>query len=97
MTVVERSNRRQLMTRGEVSQERREHAERLAQEFERLRSLTEQMSEALGEEMVELPKLETEKVRLKLIGLLTYLSNLFNDKTYSWRHNLFDPITSMSQ
>ena len=64
MTVVERSNRRQLMTRGEVSQERREHAERLAQEFERLRSLTEQMSEALGEEMVELPKLETEKVRL---------------------------------
>merc|ERR1719336_3585577 len=49
------------MTRGEISQERREHAERLAQEFERLRSLTEQMSEALGEEMVELPKLETEK------------------------------------
>ena len=71
--MVERSNRRQLMTRGEVSQERREHAERLAQEFERLRSLTEQMSEALGEEMVELPKLETEKVCLMsmLSGLLT--------------------------
>ena len=31
------------------------------QEFERLKTLTEQMSEAMGEDMVELPKLETEK------------------------------------
>ena len=61
MTVVERSNRRQLMTRGEVSQERTEQAEKLTHEFERLKTLSEQMSEALGEEMVELPKLETEK------------------------------------
>ena len=58
---MERSNRKQLMTRGEVSQERREQAEKLGQEFERLRTLAEQMSEAMGEEMVELPKLETEK------------------------------------
>ena len=28
-SIVERSNRKQLMTRGEVSQERREHAEKL--------------------------------------------------------------------
>ena len=33
----------------------------LGQEFERLKTLTEQMSEAMGEDMVELPKLETEK------------------------------------
>ena len=49
------------MTRGEVSQERQDHADKLSQEFERLRSLADQMSEAVGEEMVELPKLETEK------------------------------------
>ena len=29
LSIVERSNRKQLMTRGEVSQERREHAEKL--------------------------------------------------------------------
>ena len=61
LSIVERSNRKQLMTRGEVSQERQEHAEKLGQEFERLKTLTEQMSEAMGEEMVEMPKLETEK------------------------------------
>ena len=49
------------MTRGEVSQERKDEAEKLGLEFERLRQLTEQMSEAMGEDMVELPKLETEK------------------------------------
>ena len=49
------------MTRGEINQERKDEAEKLGLEFERLRQLTEQMSEAMGEEMVELPKLETEK------------------------------------
>ena len=49
------------MTRGEISQERKDEAEKLGLEFERLRQLTEQMSEAMGEDMVELPKLETEK------------------------------------
>ena len=29
LSIVERSNRKQLMTRGEISQERREHAEKL--------------------------------------------------------------------
>ena len=61
LSVVERSNRKQLMTRGEISQERQEQADKLSAEFERMKTLTEQMSEALGEEMVELPKLETDK------------------------------------
>jgi len=61
LALAERANRRQLMTRGEVSDERKEKAEKLSQEFERLKGLTEQMAESMGEEMVEMPKLETEK------------------------------------
>ena len=61
LSMLERSNRKQLMTRGEVSQERQDQADKLSAEFERMKTLTEQMSEALGEEMVELPKLETDK------------------------------------
>ena len=33
LSIVERSNRKQLMTRGEVSQERREHAEKLGNDL----------------------------------------------------------------
>ena len=47
--------------RGEVGQEAKERASRLKEEMEKLKSNTEQMSEAMGEPMVELPKLETEK------------------------------------
>ena len=61
LSVLERSNRKQLMTRGEVSQERQDQADKLTAEVERMKTLTEQMSEAIGEEMVELPKLETDR------------------------------------
>merc|ERR1719234_1569939 len=61
LNMVERGNRRQMMTRGEVGQEAKERATRLKEEMEKLKSNTEQMSEAMGEAMVELPKLETEK------------------------------------
>merc|ERR550539_1995957 len=49
------------MTRGEISQERQDQADKLNAEFDRMKTLTEQMSEALGVDMVELPKLETDK------------------------------------
>jgi len=61
LALTERANRKQLMTRGEISAERKEKAENLSQEFEKLKGFTEQMAEAMGEEMVEMPKLETEK------------------------------------
>merc|ERR1719495_2266617 len=61
MVEMPKANRKQLMTRGEISAERKEKAENLNQEFDRLKVLTEQMAEAMGEEMVEMPKLETEK------------------------------------
>ena len=61
LNMVERGNRRQMMTRGEIGQEAKERAARLKEEMEKLKSNTEQMSEAMGEAMVELPKLETEK------------------------------------
>ena len=53
---VERANRRLLLTRGELPPDRAEQATRLGSEVERLLALTEQMSEALGEEMVQLPR-----------------------------------------
>jgi len=61
LALTERANRKQLMTRGEISADRKEKAENLTQEFEKLKGFTEQMAEAMGEEMVEMPKLETEK------------------------------------
>jgi len=61
LALTERANRKQLMTRGEISAERKEKAENLSQEFEKLKVFTEQMAEAMGEEMLEMPKLETEK------------------------------------
>merc|ERR1719244_79837 len=61
LVITERANRRQLMTRGEVSQEREEKVGKLRQDFEKLKTNVEQMSEAMGESMIELPKVETEK------------------------------------
>jgi len=61
LALAERANRKQLMTRGEISTERKEKAEKLSQEFEKLKGFTEQMAESMGEEMVDMPKLETEK------------------------------------
>ena len=61
LALTERANRKQLMTRGELSAERKEKAENLTQECEKLKVFTEQMAEAMGEEMAEMPKLETEK------------------------------------
>ena len=50
-----------MFVRGEIGQDAKERASRLKEEMEKLKSNTEQMSEAMGEPMVELPKLETEK------------------------------------
>eukprot|EP00092_Neocalanus_flemingeri_P034844 GFUD01037919.1.p1 GENE.GFUD01037919.1~~GFUD01037919.1.p1 ORF type:complete len:1219 (+),score=513.71 GFUD01037919.1:43-3699(+) len=61
LALAERANRRQLMTRGEVSAERKEKAEKLSEEFAKLKGHAEQMAESMGEEMLEMPKLETEK------------------------------------
>ena len=49
------------MTRGEVGDERQARAERLKEELEKMKGHTEQLAEAMGEPMVELPKLETEQ------------------------------------
>ena len=61
LAMVERANRRTMMARGEVGPEQQERAARLKEELEKLRTNTEQMAEAMGEVMVELPKLETER------------------------------------
>jgi len=59
VAVLERGNRRQLLTRGEISAERRARADRLHQEKEKLLQNTQQMAEALGEEMVALPVVQS--------------------------------------
>jgi len=58
---LERSNRRQLMTRGEVSEERRDKVEKLQLEYEKLTVNTEQMADLVGEEMVEMPELDSKR------------------------------------
>jgi hypothetical protein len=59
VALLERGNRRQLLTRGEVAAERKERAERLVQEKEKLLQNTQQMAEALGEEMIVLPVVQS--------------------------------------
>jgi len=61
VNAVERGNRRQLLTRGEINAERKERLERLTQEKEKLVANTTQMAEAVSEGMVELPVLQSEK------------------------------------
>lgn len=50
-----------LYCRGEVSAERKERLERLRTEKEKLASNTHQMSEAVGEAMVDLPVVQSER------------------------------------
>ena len=59
VALLDRGNRRQLLTRGEVGAERKERAERLHQEKEKLMVNTQQMAEALGEEMITLPVVQS--------------------------------------
>lgn len=59
--MLERSNRRQMLTRGEISAERKANLERLQQEKEKLYSNTVQMAEAVCEEMIILPSHQSEK------------------------------------
>ncbi len=61
VSMLERGNRRQLLTRGEISTERKERLEKLQQEKEKLLLNTAQMAEAVGEEMVVLPSHQSEK------------------------------------
>jgi len=61
LVTSERANRRLLLQRGELTQERTERVEKLNLDFEKLRGNTEQLLECMGEAMVELPKVETEK------------------------------------
>ena len=61
VNTLERGNRRQLLTRGEVSAERKERLDRLLLEKEKLIANTTQMAEAVSECMVELPVLQSEK------------------------------------
>lgn len=59
--LLERGNRRQLLTKGEISTERKEKLERLQQEKEKLFNNTQQMAESVGEEMVILPVVQSKK------------------------------------
>jgi len=59
--MLERGNRRQMLTRGEISAERKANLERLQQEKEKLYSNTVQMAEAVCEEMIILPSHQSEK------------------------------------
>ena len=47
--------------RGEVSAERKERLDRLRAEKEKLLSNTQQMAESVGEAMIELPVMQSEK------------------------------------
>jgi regulator of nonsense transcripts 2 len=61
VAMLERGNRRQMLTRGEINSERKEKLKNLQQEKDKLVTNTAQMAEAVGEDMIVLPSHHSEK------------------------------------